>query len=290
MKIIIAILVPILLGIVVGSNLLPTMAIVIFNQPTIALPIGIWLIIAIGLGLLSSIAIRILLEIDRRLKDRQTRQVRSRSVGAADEDIFTYTSPDRSSATKNVDPIVRDEIPPSAKTSPFRSYRTKLTERFTPKPSVQTSIDDRDDDWEDRSIENRQLDWEDSPLPRPQNVRSSTNRSTFETAAPVDRQSQRIEPDRYTQTDEDRQLSTSREVYDADFRLIQPPYKQPLETELDDEPDSADFDDTDFDEADDNSTASVTPRSSNRSSPPNNLDDEDWGFDFDDRDSPNRAS
>jgi hypothetical protein len=41
MKIIIAVIVPILLGIVVGSNLLPTMAIVIFNQPTIALPIGV---------------------------------------------------------------------------------------------------------------------------------------------------------------------------------------------------------------------------------------------------------
>ncbi|WP_310481538.1 hypothetical protein [Chamaesiphon sp. VAR_48_metabat_403] len=289
MKIIIVILVPILLGIVVGSNLLPTMAIVIFNQPTMTLPIGVWLIIAIGLGLLSSITIRILLEIDRRVKDRQTRQVRSRSVGAADEDVFTYTSPDRSSATKNVDPIVRDEIPPSAKTSPFRSYRTKLTERFTPKPSVQTNFDDRDDDWEDRSTENRQLDWEDSPLPRPQNVRSSSNKSTFETAAPVDRQSQRIEPDRYAQTDEDRQLSTSREVYDADFRLIQPPYKQPLETEFDDEPDSADLDDPDLDEADDN-IPSVKPTSSNRSSPPNDLDDEDWGFDFDDRDLPNRAN
>jgi hypothetical protein len=289
MKIIIAILVPILLGIVVGSNLLPTMAIVIFNQPTIALPIGVWLIIAIGLGLLSSITIRILLEIDRRLNDRQTRRVRSGS-GETDADIFTYTSPNRSSATKNVDPIVPDEIPPPAKASPFRSYRTKLTERFTPKPSVQTNFDDREDDWQDRTVENRQLDWEDLAPPRPQNVRSSTNRSTFETDAPVERQSQRIDPDRYAQTDEDRQFPTSREVYDADFRLIQPPYKQPLETEFDDEPDSADFDDTDLDEADDNSIPSVTPTSSNRSSPPNNLDDEDWGFDFDDRDPPNRAN
>jgi hypothetical protein len=242
------------------------------------------------LGLLSSIAIRILLTIDRRLKDRQTRQVRSRSVGAADEDIFTYTSSDRSSATKNVDPVTVDESPPPAKTNLFRSYRTQLTDRFTPKPSAQTSIDDGDDDWEDRSSENRQLDWEDSPLPRQQNVRSSNNRSTFETEPPPERQSQRIDPDRYAQTVEDRQFPTSREVYDADFRLIQPPYKQPLETEFDDEPDSADFDDTDLDEADDNSTASVTPTSSNRSSPPNDLDDEDWGFDFDDRDPPVRAN
>jgi hypothetical protein len=289
MKIIIAILVPILLGIVVGSNLLPTMAIVIFNQPTIALPIGVWLTIAIGLGLLSSLTIRLLLEVDRRLNDRQTRQVRSRSV-SPDADIFTYTSPDRSSATKNVDPIANDEIPSPAKTSLFRSYRTKLTERFSSKPSVPTSINEDDNDWEAQPVKNRQLDWEDSPLPRPQNVRSSNNRSTFETDAPVDRQSQRIDADRYTQTDEDRQSSTSREVYDADFRLIQPPYKQPLETEFDDEPDSADFDDTDLDEADDNSIPSVIPTSSNRSSPPNNLDDEDWGFDFDDRDPPARAN
>ncbi len=288
MKIIIAILVPILLGIVVGSNLLPTMAIVIFNQPTIALPIGVWLIIAIGLGLLSSLAIRILLEVDRRSNARRNRQVRSPSV-SPDADIFTYTSADRSSATKNANPIASDEIPAPAKTSLFRSYRTKLTERFTPKPSAPTNIDDRDDDWQDRVVKNRQLDWEDAPIPRPENARSSSNRSTFGTDAPVERQSQRIDPDRYTQTDEDRHLSTSREVYDADFRLIQPPYKQPLETEFDDEPDSADFDDPDLDEADDN-TPSVTPTSSNRSSPPDRVDDEDWGFDFDDRDPPARAN
>jgi hypothetical protein len=57
MKIIIALLVPILLGIVVGSNLSPSIAIVILNQPTISLPIGVWLLVAIGLGLLSSLLI-----------------------------------------------------------------------------------------------------------------------------------------------------------------------------------------------------------------------------------------
>ena len=91
MKIVIALLVPILLGIVVGSNLSSVMTIVILNQPTIALPIGVWLLIAVGLGLLSSSLIQVGIWIDRRLLKRQIRQLQTR-LQRSDEDIFTYTS------------------------------------------------------------------------------------------------------------------------------------------------------------------------------------------------------
>ena len=97
MKIIITLLVLISLGIVVGSNLLPTMTVVILNQPTVVLPIGLWLIIAIGAGLLSSSLIQLLISVDRRLLKRQIQQLQSRPQ--QDEDTFTYTSPATESQT-----------------------------------------------------------------------------------------------------------------------------------------------------------------------------------------------
>jgi hypothetical protein len=292
MKIIIALLIPILLGIVVGSNLLPTMTVVIFNQPTIALPIGVWLMIAIGLGLLSSIGIQLLIAIERRLLKRQIRQLQSRSP-QQDEDIFTHTpttESNTSSSAKTAEVRGGNEPPAPAKTSRFKSYRSNLAERFASKPSPQPIVNDDSDDWDAQPVRNRQLDWEDSPPLRQQNLQSPTNRSPIETDAQQERQSQRIYADRSSQTIDDRLTQTSRQVYDADFRLIQPPYKQPLETELDDDLDSADFEYDAPNQADDKSTSSVKPTSPNRSTPSSNLDDEDWGFDFDDRDTPVRAN
>ncbi|WP_309736883.1 hypothetical protein [Chamaesiphon sp. OTE_75_metabat_556] len=284
MKIIIALLVPILLGIVVGSNLAPTIAIVIFNQPTISLPIGIWLTIAIGGGLLSSLAIQILITIDRRLLKRQVRQLQSR-LQQSDEDIFTYTSPtaaDNSSPAKSVEMDAPNESPPATKTSRFKSYRSNLADRFSNRSSAPASVEDDRDDWEDPPPLNRELDWEDSPAPRPQSVRSTRNSSTIE--------NDRIPADRRTPKMSDRSQQTSREVYDADFRLIQPPYKEPLTTEFDDEPDTANFDDPPRDRDLDRSSSSVRSTDPDHTPPASNQDDEDWGFDFDDREPPARAN
>jgi hypothetical protein len=284
MKIIIALLVPILLGIVVGSNLAPTIAIVIFNQPTISLPIGVWLTIAIGWGFLSSLAIQILITIDRRLLKRQVRQLQSR-LQQSDEDIFTYTSPtaaDNSSPAKSVEMDAPNESPPATKTSRFKSYRSNLADRFSNRSSVPASVEDDRDDWEDPPPLNRELDWEDSPAPRPQSVRSTRNSSTIE--------NDRIPADRRTPKMSDRSQQTSREVYDADFRLIQPPYKEPLTTEFDDEPDTANFDDPPRDRDLDRSSSSVRSTDPDHTPPASNQDDEDWGFDFDDREPPARAN
>lgn len=275
MKIIIILLVPISLGIVVGSNLLPMMTVVILNQPTVVLPIGVWLIIAIGAGLLSSSLIQLLISVDRRLLKRQIQQLQSRS-SQQDEDTFTYTS----SATES-DSSSRDKSDtPSAKTSPFKSYRSNLTDRFNHPPSAQPRVVD-DDDWEAEPAVNRQLDWEDSPPPRQQNPQSPINSPT---------QTERIYTDRSTEKPFRPAQQTSREVYDADFRLIQPPYKEPLETKFDDDRNSADFEYTQIDEDDRRSTFPVKPTSPNRTTPSTDLDDEDWGFDFDERDPPARKN
>jgi hypothetical protein len=301
MKIIIALVVLILLGIVVGSNLFPTMTVIILNQPTIALPIGIWLLIAIGSGLLSSSLIQLLIWLDRRRLQRQIRQLQSR-LQQQDEDIFTYTSAATGSDAASRDRPVnldRDENPSATKTSPFKSYRSnsELDDRpFSPNdaskerdrsPSSPSNDDDERDDWEPEPAVNRDIDWDDAPAP---NDRSSSNKSTAKTTSRFRQLRQRISPDRRPQPAiETEPKPTSREVYDAEFRLIQPPYKQPLETEFDDELAQKDFENAEIDEDDDNSTSSVQPTSPPRSSSSSNLDDEDWGFDFDDRDRPVKA-
>jgi hypothetical protein len=290
MKIIILLLVPILLGIVVGSNLSPLMTVVILNQPTLSLPIGVWLIIAIGAGVLASCSIQLLISIDKRRLSRQIRQLQSR-LQQQDEAVFTYTSSETQADS------VRDKPDPAPSgTSRFRSYRSTAADRqdlrssqpFTPSNRV-----DDDDDWDEKPASNRQLDWEDSIPTRPKNDRSPSYNSPIEddsrfVSAPERlRQQADAEPeDRPLERD---RVQTSREVYDADFRLIQPPYKQPLETEFDDDPDSEDFEYEPIDDKD-KSPASVKPTSPNRSKPSSNLDDEDWGFDFDDRDTPARAN
>ncbi len=283
-----------------GSNLSPEITVIVLSQPTITLPVGLWLLIAIGLGLLSSIVIQLAIFVDRRLLQRNIRQLQTRLK--QEEDIFTYTSSvpesDRSSQKKTVrsdpednqKPPQQNENTSKPKKSLFNSYRppsvvedtTASADRSTHKPSAKPIVNDSDD-WEVEPVSNRQLEWEDSTSPRQQNSQSS-NRSTKSDPDP-------IYPERRSQKIDSQPEQTRREVYDADFRLIQPPYKQPLETEFDDDRESANFEYTEIDEADDFDSGSfLKPPVSSRSTNSKNSDDEDWGFDFEDRDPPVRVN
>ena len=287
MKILLALLVLILLGTLVGSNLSPEITVIILSQPTITLPIGLWLLIAIGLGLLSSILIQLAILVDRRLLQRNIRQLQAR-LQRSDEDIFTYTSSVPESArsspkktvpadsTSNQNSSQQDDNTSKPKRSIFNSYRSPN------KPSAKPIVNDSDD-WEVEPVSNRQLEWEDLTPPRQQNSQSS-NRSTQIDPDPIfaQRRNQKID----SQPEQNR-----REVYDADFRLIQPPYKQPVETEFDDDRESANFEYTEIDEADNFDAGSLRkPTVTNHSTASKNSDDEDWGFDFEDRDPPVRVN
>jgi uncharacterized integral membrane protein len=279
MKIIITILVLILLGIVVGSNLLTTMTVVILNQPTVALPIGLWLLLAIGAGILSSILIQLAIFVDRRLLKKQIRQLQSR-LQRQDEDFFTYTSPtpeaDSSSADKPNTSNPRKNL--------FNSYRTRFTDRFTPPPSPEPINVNDDDDWDDRPSANRQPDWDDSIPPRAQNLQSPGHSSPVE--------NERIYSEHRSPTIENQPEQNRREVYDADFRLIQPPFREPLASEYDDERAESDFEYNEINDEEEFDLPSSSGKSTapNRYPPASNLDDEDWGFDFDNEDRPARAN
>jgi hypothetical protein len=286
LKIIITLIVLITLGIIVGSNLIPTMTVTLLNQPTITLPVGLWLAIAIGLGLLSSSIFQFLIYLDRRLLDRKIRQLQSRLK--QDEDIFTYTSEPpkvdyRNAARVSPEPPATS-APPAPKKSIFSSYKANFTDTFKSKPVTNRVIDD-DDDWDDKeSVTNSQLDWDD-PAPQPRQQKANSTSDNYATppdrsySAPRQTVVRDVEPPRRD------------EVYDAEFRLIQPPYKQPA-SELEYFDRAEDYQDDDDEVEDSNfSRSSAASRSENRdSSAKNSENDEDWGFDFDEEDAPSQKS
>jgi hypothetical protein len=261
LKITITLLTLVTLGIVVGSNLSELMAVVILSQPTVALPIGLWLLIAIGLGLLSSSAIQLLLFLQRRSLSTKVRKLQQR-LQEQDEDIFTY----RSAAPED---LAETEPPnPEIKRNRFsfrRQQEPLKSEPIFTSPRSTVSIEDDGNDWEDEPRSNRQLDWDDVPPTNPQPPRSQP--AAYSNPRPVE--------SRFTSTREP-ELARTDEVYDADFRLLQPPYKQ-VQTQAEYEEDEDELED---DEVEFEPPATVQePKFTDR------LDDEDWGFDFDEEES-----
>ena len=283
LKILITLIVLITLGIVVGSNLIPTMTVTLLNQPMITLPIGLWLAIAIGLGLLSSSIFQFLIFLERRLLDRKIRQLQSQSK--QDEDIFTYTSEPPGVDYRNAERVAREPVePPAQKKSIFSSYKANFADTFKSKPATKRIVvDDDEDDWEAEPVSNRQLDWDD-PAPQPRQQKATSTSS--------DPQDRSYAAPRQQTFGRDAAPIRRDEVYDADFRLIQPPYKQPADESY--YADRAeDYQDDDIDEVEDSDFArsSAASRSENHdSSAKNSENDEDWGFDFNEEEPPNKKS
>jgi hypothetical protein len=265
-KIIITLLILVTLGLVVGSNLSVLMPIVVLNQPTVALPIGVWLIISIALGILSSSTIQLLLFLQRRTLTKKVRQLQTR-LQEQDEDIFTYTSSaDNQPAAEPVEtiPMPRNRFSFRRKQAP-----TPPESNFTSPRSPQPIEVDDANDWEDEPAPNHQLDWDEAPPTRQQNASSTTRAKAYSNPRPPDRVDYRS-----TQNREPEPARTD-EVYDADFRLIQPPYKQPVAEEFED----IDEEELEYDQEEFESPVNAPePKFTNKS----NLAEEDWGFDFDD--------
>jgi hypothetical protein len=263
LKITITLLTLVTLGIVVGSNLSELMAVVILSQPTVALPIGLWLLIAIGLGLLSSSAIQLLLFFQRRSLSTKVRKLQQR-LQEQDEDIFTY----RSAAPED---LAETEAPnPEIKRNRF-SFRRKQepvqSEPIFTSPRSTSPIEDDVNDWEDEPRSNRQLDWDDLPPPP-----TRAQPAAYSNPRPVE--------SRFASTREPELVRTD-EVYDADFRLIQPPYKQ-AQPEYEEPEDAEDEDELEYEEEEFEPPATAKePKFTDRSNrQTDRLDDEDWGFDF----------
>jgi uncharacterized membrane protein YciS (DUF1049 family) len=250
LKIVIALVTLIVLAIAIGSNLSPIVTVVVLSQPTVMLPVGVWFIMAIGLGLLSSSVIQLLVWLQNRTLTKKIRQLQSRLQDVG-EDVFTYAPPPPppESSTYNTRFSARDNFESSSSQPNFT----------TPPPVKPPAIDDNDD-WEYAPVSKPQPEWEDvSPTPRQQTAKSEQRRT-------------------YTPPIVDDDLDEREGVYDADFRLIQPPYKAPLEVDEDDDDDEYEYDDEETDDED-----LAPPPQSPKSKPINDSESEDWGFDFDEK-------
>jgi uncharacterized membrane protein YciS (DUF1049 family) len=246
LKIVITLVTLIILAIAIGSNLPSIVTVVVLSQPTVMLPVGVWFAIAIGLGLLSSSAIQLLIWLQNRTLTKKVRQLQSRLQDVG-EDVFTYAAPPPEPPTSNTR-FARDNFESSNSPPNFT----------TPAPVKPQSIDDNDD-WEYAPVAKPQPEWEDvSPPPPRQQTTRSQERSSY--------------PPRQTFVEDD-DLDAREGVYDADFRLIQPPYKAPIEIEEEDEYDDEDIDDKEL----------PPPPQSPKSTRVDDTEAEDWGFDFDEK-------
>jgi uncharacterized membrane protein YciS (DUF1049 family) len=243
LKIVITLVTLIVLAIAIGSNLSPIVTVGVLSQPTVMFPVGVWFAIAIGLGLLSSITIQLLIWLQNRALTKRVRQLQTRLQDVG-EDVFSYTPPVNDRDFQSRTPSPNFTTPP-----------------VNPQPILQRRgfANDNNDDWEYAPVAT-QPEWEDvSPPPRQQTPKSE-QRSTY--------------TPRQTIVEDD--LDEREGVYDADFRLIQPPYKAPIEVEEDE--DEYEYDDEEIDDED------LPPPPQSRK--PTRMDDaesEDWGFDFDDK-------
>ena len=226
----------------------------VLNQGTKALPIGVWLMIAIASGIFSSSAIQLLLFLQRRSTNTKIRQLQTR-LQQQDEDIFTYTA--SAEPEREPDPVTNG--------SPFKqAWRnpipTQTDNRPRNQPAPESIETENIDDWDEEPNQNNRLDWDEVPQPRRDDERNTASNTPL---GKDNRDRMRSE------SSQSRQPESARidEVYDADFRLIQPPYKQP--------PAKFEY----IEEEDDDDEEVLEDRASSH---PGNLDDEDWGFDFDD--------
>ena len=252
-KIVVTLLVLIGFGIVVGSNLSVMMPVVVLNQGTKALPIGVWLIMAIASGILSSSVIQLLLFLQQNSATKKIRQLQTR-LQQQDEDIFTYTST----------PEPEPEVQPQESRSPFKqAWRNSTATQSDSQPESQPEPEqietDNRDDWDEQPSRSK-LDWDDITPSRSNQESVSSNSSSSQDK----RDGSNTKPSRKQQSEPVR----IDEVYDADFRLIQPPYKQP--------PAKFKYIEEEDDEDDDEELQDQRPIRQD------GVDNEDWGFDFDD--------
>jgi hypothetical protein len=230
-KILAILIVAIAVGILVVSNFSLVIPVVWFGQKTVAVAMGLWLLLAIAVGFGLGSLLQVVAYFQRRSLVKRLRQLQQRNHN--EEDVFTYTPP-RSRVKQSTNPVVEEE-----------------------------------DDWETDRVSSPTMDWEDrEPPPRRP---SAPAVSTYE------------QPDRRDRLGVRDDEIDPGEVYDADFKLIQPPYKQPPELEFD-EPEITE-DELDVAPEDDFSSPDQPIESPRQESYPRDPEasdrGDDWGFDFD---------
>ncbi|MDJ1179280.1 hypothetical protein PJF56_10425 [Roseofilum sp. BLCC_M91] len=176
---------------VVAQNLTPLMSVVFLGGQLPSLPLGIWLFIAFTLGLISSRLITIILQ-------------SSTSVREYREYIDELEPPSTRKANVTSNPVTE-----RSRSEPSRSERTPRKNIFSKsQDSVDSSVDS-EDDWEAEPPKPPQ-EWEEEPSnPVTWGHGEQESQNTYRSSPNP--------PERPTEKPKDT-------VYDADYRVIIPPY------------------------------------------------------------------
>jgi hypothetical protein len=212
------------------SNLSPVLPVVFLGMTTVALPLAAWIGIAIAAGAITSFFLQFLSYLQRGYSPRRLEQP--------------------------------DEVPPRT-----RSYRRETPEtpepepqtRYTPPPPPQTPSNNPASDWEERVDEDWDFDEESAaPASSQQDFERENPTSTTQTdptsyevkqEAKSGYQTGSVYSYSYRDTSESG-VAKPDAVYDANYRVITPPYQTPSQKPPEPEDDDEDWgfeDDDEFD-------------------------------------------
>ncbi|MEQ8538135.1 MAG: hypothetical protein RIB93_11885 [Coleofasciculus sp. D1-CHI-01] len=247
------------LAIFVLSNLsAPALSIVFLGMQTVALPLTVWIGLAIALGILTSLVLQLLSFRPRRVQ-RFDRTAQASPPNRWRSDVeFEQEEPEPQETEPEMPspppppPPPPPEPPPSASGS---DWDQAVAPEWNFEGESATSIED-EFDWDEFESQPEEEVLEEEETERDRQERSiGSDRSSYE---PRQEPSLRSQPDsvysysyRESNTSKSR-IGKSEAVYDANYRVITPPYRQP--------PPQAEPEDEDENEG------------------------EDWGFEFDEQD------
>ncbi|MDF5735160.1 MULTISPECIES: LapA family protein [unclassified Nostoc] len=201
------------------QNWSPALSLVFLGVRTQPLPLAIWILFSIATGAFTSILIATLFNLSNYFVGRQRRT----------PDRSTATSP-RAKATRREEPTSRPASPPP------------------PASKKEAPSSDVFDDWETNSSKDDDWNFDEKPeeasTPNPQ-AQSAKDSTTYERQSEAKSSSQSGSVYSYSYREPKNTAAGKTEsIYDADYRVIIPPYQPPTTNQADDD-DWEFFDDDD---------------------------------------------
>ncbi|KJH71858.1 hypothetical protein [Aliterella atlantica] len=198
------------------QNWSPVLPLVFLGVTTPALPLAVWILFSLAAGASTSLAIASLLQ------------------------LTNFFSQPKSSSQRQVQPPPRTQSPPKQ-----ASYTATST--VPPKTSPPPS-DPAIDDWQESSNEDWDFEEDDKQSPPQDRVQDSRNyekssepKSGYQTGS--------VYSYNYREPS-DSGVGRTESVYDADYRVLTPPYREPEKVQEQEEEDWG-FDDDEFEDEDD---------------------------------------
>lgn len=242
------------LALFVLSNLsAPVLPIAFLGMQTVALPLTVWIGLAIALGILTSLVLQLLNFRPRRTQRfncaaQTSSQSRWQSEPEFEEEEPEPEAPEPEMASPSPPPPPPPPEPPPSTSS--SDWEQPVAREWNFAGESTTSVED-EFDWEEVESEPEEEVLAEEDIEREQTERSESDYRDDETTQEPSRRSQPDSVYSYSYRESSKSKSgvgRADGVYDANYRVITPPYRQPPPQKQPED------------------------------------DDEDWGFEFDDED------